>query len=148
VERAWQATLLDLQRHVDEAFDRLVFRPWAVAPRPCWQPYLDQHETAEGYVLEIDLPGVPPADVQIVVSEQAVTISGRREASAPEGMLQSRCERPVGPFRRSVSFSHPIVPGDTKAEYRHGTYRLLLSKAPGRETSVPQSSCLIQVAVG
>ena len=53
----WKATFLDLDRHLDETFEKLIYRRWAI-PNPAeWRPPFDLHESAQGYVVEIDLPG-------------------------------------------------------------------------------------------
>jgi HSP20 family molecular chaperone IbpA len=100
---------VDFQRHLDETFERLIYRRWAV-PNPAeWRPRLDLHETRDAYLIEVDLPGVPPDRVEIQVAESVLTIAGTRPATNLEGTLASHRER-------------------VEAEYRHGTCRIRLPK--------------------
>jgi HSP20 family protein len=132
-----------LQRHLDEVFDRLVFRPWAVPSRPCWTPAADVHETADAYLIEFDLPGVSPEDLQITVGDRALTLRGQRTTEIPEGTLHNRCERPSGPFQRCLTLAQPILAQQARAEYRDGVCRIFLPKAPAPEAA---SSCVIRLS--
>ena len=77
-------------------FEELVYRPWAITARPGWRPPLDLHETADAYLVIIDVPEVPPEDVRIVVSERDLIITGRRRLPLPKGFCSSAVSgRPV-----------------------------------------------------
>ncbi len=58
--RRLDTAFLDLQRQVDEMFEELFYRPWANSGRTGWRLPLDLHETADAYLVEIDLPGIAP----------------------------------------------------------------------------------------
>jgi HSP20 family protein len=126
--RPWESALLDLHRQVDELFEELVYRPWAISGRSGWRPPLDLHETADAYLAVIDLPDVVPEEVRIVVGERDLSFAGRRQAAPPEGVLSQRCERPCGAFERTVSLPQAVAPQRARAEYRHGTCRIHLPK--------------------
>ncbi len=124
----WKASLLDLERHLDETFERLIYRRWAI-PNPAeWRPPVDLHESAEGYVVEIDLPGVPTDQVELQVSESELSLSGTRLESRFEETLPCRKERRCGPFRISLALSDRVVPEKTQADYRNGIYVIRLFK--------------------
>lgn len=127
--RPLKAAVVDLQRQLDEIFDELIYRPWAIAAPSPWRPAVDIHETADAYFVEVDLPGIPPEEVSIRVTERELTVSGERRSQPPEGALQSCCERPTGPFRRSLTFSRPLDPEKCQAECREGICRIRLPKA-------------------
>jgi HSP20 family protein len=119
---------VDLQREIDEMFDELIYRPWSITGPSPWRPALDLHETAEAYLVEIDLPGVPPDQVTIRVTDNELTVAGERPDAPAGETLRSQRERPRGPFRRSLAFSLPIVAELCEAECRQGVYRLRLPK--------------------
>jgi HSP20 family protein len=123
----------DFERHLDEAFEKLIYRRWAIPSPAEWRPRLDLHETGDAYYIEVDLPGVPPERVEIRVSEGTLTIAGTRPATSLEGALSSRRERECGSFRRSLSLPHAITPERVQAEYHHGTCRIRLFKKPQAE---------------
>jgi len=120
--------LLDFQRQLDEAFEKLIYRRWAIPNPSEWSPRLDLHETRDTYFIEVDLPGVPPERIEIQVSEGSLTIAGTRPMTSLEGALLSHRERESGSFRRSVILSQPVAPDRVEAEYRHGTYQIRLFK--------------------
>jgi HSP20 family protein len=128
VLRPWNATFLDLERQVDELFEELIYRPWAIPARPGWRPPLDLHETADAYLVEVDLPGVPPEEVRVLVSERNLTITGRRQPAPLEGVLCEQCERPCGTFHRACNLPQAVDSEQARAECRHGTYRIYLPK--------------------
>lgn len=132
--RPWQGTLLDLHRQVDELFERLIFRPWAITSPIAWRPPLDFHETTDAYVIEVDLPGVPPEAVRILVDDRTLVITGERHPSRVEGSLGSRCERVCGAFQRVLELPGAVEPTQVKAECQHGTYRIHL---PRRQVATP-----------
>jgi HSP20 family protein len=125
---SWDAAFLDLQRQVDEMFEELIYRPWAISGRASWRLPLDLHETEDGYLVEIDLPGVPPDQVQVLVGERNLTVTGQRHATPPEGVLFQQCERQCGTFQRVVNLPRSVDPQRARAEYRHGTCRIYLPK--------------------
>jgi HSP20 family protein len=120
--------LLDLHQQVDELFEELVYRPWAISGRSGWRPLLDLHETADTYLAVIDLPGMAPEEVRILVGERDLVVAGQRPTSPPEGVLSQRCERPCGAFERTLKLAQAVDPHQARAEYRHGTYRIHLPK--------------------
>jgi HSP20 family protein len=152
--RSFDTAFLDLQRQVDEMFEELIYRPWAISGRAGWRPPLDLHETSEAYIVEIDLPGVTPEEVRVLVSEHNLIVTGRRQANPPDGVLFQQCERRCGPLQRALNLPRAVDPQQTRAEYRHGTCRIYLPKKrqpeePAQHTahSVEGSHFIIQVAV-
>jgi HSP20 family protein len=122
--RPLQAAFVDLQRQLDELFDEMIYRPWAVAAPPGWRPPLDCHETADAYIVEIDLPGISPDEVSVRATAHGLTIAGRRRMTRPPETFSSRSERPSGEFCRSLSFPTPVVPEECQAECCQGVYRI------------------------
>jgi HSP20 family protein len=126
--RSWDTAFLDLHRQVDELFEELVYRPWAISGRSGWRPLLDLHEMADAYLVVIDLPGVAPEEVRVLVGERDLVVAGQRQTTPPEGVLSQRCERPCGAFERTLSLPQAVDPQQARAEYRHGTCRVHLPK--------------------
>jgi HSP20 family protein len=132
--RPWESAFLDLHRQVDDLFDELVYRPWAISGRSGWRPLLDLHETADAYLAVIDLPGMAPEEVRILVGERDLAVAGQRPTSPPVGVLSQRCERPCGACERTLKLPQAVDPHQARAEYRYGTYRIHLPKkhSPGQ----------------
>ena len=136
----WKASILDLQQHVDELFEELVFRPWAIATQPERRPALDLYETPDAYLVDVDLPGMPPDEVRIIVAGQSLTIAGQRRPALPEQATCKHLARPHGAFRRSLELPLPVMAADAVVEFRHGTCRIVLPKKPLSEPSPSASS--------
>jgi HSP20 family molecular chaperone IbpA len=54
----------------DELFAELIYRPWAISGAGARRVPLDLHETADGYLVEIDLAGVAPEQLRVFVGAQ------------------------------------------------------------------------------
>lgn len=147
---SWDSPFLDLQRQVDQAFDELIYRPWAISGRASWRPPIDVEEVADAYVVQIDLPGIVPEQIGVLVSAHHLTISGKREPESLPGVLSQRCERPWGKFHRSVEFVHELEPQQAQAEYRYGTCRIRLPKkqlVSGREEPKGEPYSVLRLSV-
>lgn len=120
--------------------EELVYRRWSIARPTTWRPLTDFHETPEAYRVEIDLPGVAPEQVRLLVGERSLTITGQRQTTVPKRAFINRCERPSGLFHRSLEFSSAIEPERVSAEYRHGTCLVMLPKRPPGEQKARNSS--------
>lgn len=115
----------------DFGFDRLLgpaFEP-GVGLRD--YPRINLREDADNLYVEALLPGVDPAQVELNLLGDTLTISGERAAEddAGEGRTWHRRERGLGKFMRSVELPMTIDPEKIKAEARHGLLRITLPKA-------------------
>lgn len=126
---SWGAAFLDLERQIDQIFDELIYRRWAVEGRRVWRPLVDVHQTGEAYIVDVALAGVAPAAIQLLVTQRELTVRGERTVLAPAGVLYQHCECPQGPFQRTVRFSQPVDPQAARAEYRYGVCRVHLPLA-------------------
>ncbi len=148
-----EGSFLDIQRLLDETFEERIYRRWAIPVPAAWRPRLDVHETRDEYVIDVDLPGVPPERVEIRVAGHTLTITGTRPATTIEGTLASHRECESGSFRRSLTLPLTFAPDQVQAEYHHGTYRIRLSKQrfqqPAAEADTIETGAgrLIQITI-
>lgn len=93
-------------------------------------PLLDLYETADDIVIEADLPGMDPDDVDISILGATVTIEGiKRETIAEAEKINFLCmERSFESFRRIIKVSVPINPKAAKAVYRRGVLTITVPK--------------------
>jgi HSP20 family protein len=131
---------------MDRLFDRYV-RGWGFGPsrlpRVRWpefrwpegfemlSPHVDVYEDGKQVVLTAEIPGVRKEDLDIDVSEHAVTIRGeKKEEEEKEKKDYYRVERSYGSFSRTV----PIPPGAdhsrAKASFRDGVLEIRVPKKP------------------
>jgi HSP20 family protein len=85
-------------------------------------------EVADGYTLEIEMPGVKKDGLEISVENNELTIIGRRSLPAVEGTLIHRESRPEN-FRRVFELDPSIDADKISAKIEQGLVTLTLAKA-------------------
>ena len=85
-------------------------------------------EIADGYTLEIEMPGVKKDGLEISVENNEVTIIGRRSLPAVEGTLVHRESR-LENFRRAFELDPSIDADKINAKIGQGLVTLILPKA-------------------
>ena len=92
-------------------------------------PAVNVWQGDEAVAITAELPGVDPADIDISVKENVLTLSGERKApEVPEGARWHRNERGFGKFARSVRL--PFVAAEDKVEARmtNGVLRIVIGR--------------------
>jgi HSP20 family protein len=102
---------------------------------PGWTPPVDLYETAGGFVLTAEVPGLTRQQVDIQAEESRVTIRGER-ASGPDQNVPCeqyhRVERGHGRFSRAFVLPEPIDVEGVTADLRNGLLTVMIPKAGGR----------------
>lgn len=93
-------------------------------------PALNVWESDEGLVVDAELPGVGPEDVEITVANGELVIAGQRkvETSAGEEQVQ-RHERPGGTFRKVLTLPIRVQSDGVRATHKNGILRIELPRA-------------------
>ncbi len=96
-----------------------------------WVPQFDVKETADGFVFKADLPGVKESDLEISVTGNVLTVSGKREDEHhEEGDQYFASERSYGTFTRSFALPDGADLGSVTADLEDGVLALRLPKKP------------------
>ncbi len=124
----------NLDRRIDEAFHDLINRHWGlVAQSELWQPDIDVYDAGDSYIVEADLPGVSPENLEITVESHAVTISGSRESSGIGRTAQGvSIERRFGKFARRFQLNEAVDSNSVEHEDAEGLHRIHLRKSARR----------------
>jgi HSP20 family protein len=85
-------------------------------------------ENADGYTLEVEMPGVSKENLEMWVENNELTILGRRALPSVHGTLIHRESRPEN-FRRSFEIDPSIDAAKITAKIEHGVVTLILPKA-------------------
>jgi len=85
-------------------------------------------ESAEGYTLELEMPGVKKDGLDISVENNDLTIIGRRSLPTVEGTLIHHESRPEN-FRRTFELDPSIDADKISAKIEQGLVTLTLPKA-------------------
>jgi HSP20 family protein len=112
------------------------FRRWDSEETCRWCPAVDVSEDEKEILVQVDLPGVDPKDVDIQVKENVLTLRGeRRGEKQEEGRNFHRVERSFGAFTRSFIVPTTVDGDKVSADYREGVLRVHL---PKREEAQPR----------
>jgi HSP20 family protein len=107
-------------------------------------PPIDVFETDEAIEIAVDVPGVDPGGVRILMKRDAILIVG--EKIARRGRAESSfhlVERGFGRFARSVRVGRPCDPGQATARLSNGELRISIPKIDdrrGRTMQIPIES--------
>lgn len=124
--------VLSLQERVNRLFDESLTRGHLddeSAP-PVWAPAADVLETTEAFLVELDVPGLERAQLELQAEAGSLVVRGERRAgwpTPPERFL--RLERSYGTFQRAFAFAHPIEPERVTAELLEGVLYVTCPKA-------------------
>src|SRR4051794_10134664 len=95
--------LRSLQRDVNRLFGANLDRGSEMMSG-AWNPSVDISENKDGIMLEIELPGMTPDDVNISIENNVLTVSGERKfEKKQENDNYHRVERSYGSFTRSFT---------------------------------------------
>lgn len=105
--------------------------PLAAEEAFTYAPHFEVKETKESYVFKADLPGVKEADLDIALTGNRLTVSGKREAERHEetDTFYTR-ERSFGSFTRAFTLPEGIDPEHVQAELKSGVLNIVLPKLP------------------
>jgi HSP20 family protein len=106
-------------------------RPESVPADAAWIPATDAWETADVYVMLLDLPGIEERDLLVQVQDERLLVSGRRRSAAPQASFH-RMERSSGAFARSFLLPERVDGSQMRITLRDGLLRLELPKARRR----------------
>lgn len=99
-----------------------------------WIPAVDIIEENTRYVMRADLPGVKPADIDISLEKDVLTVSGDKSLDAREDsdtvQLSERCS---GAFRRRFTLPETADGEEISASFVNGTLEVIIPKQPTLE---------------
>ena len=123
--------------------DRLLDRMWegetAESSIAEWTPILDLTEKKESFIVKMEVPGIDPKDIKIILENHVLTISGERKREEEEKDERFyRIERSYGTFARSVRFPMPVDEKMVSAVFKNGVLTIAVPKTEmSKGTSIP-----------
>jgi HSP20 family protein len=93
-------------------------------------PPMDVRETDDDYMVEVELPGIDPNDVEVMIEGRTLTIRGTFSSEAQEhaGNVLLR-ERRRGQFMRAVALPGMVDIDNAESRYDNGLLTITLPKA-------------------
>lgn len=104
---------------------------WAEEERALFSPDFDVKETKDAFVFKADLPGIDPKDVDVQMTENRLTVTGKREQEKEEKSdTMYRRERSYGSFSRSFTLPSGVDSDKIDADLKNGVLTLRVPKKP------------------
>ena len=95
-----------------------------------WAPALDISERKDAYLVNVELPGLKPEDLDITMEDGLLTIQGERDFANDSSEQQfHRVERRYGAFRRSITLPAHAMAEGIQASFEDGVLEILVPKA-------------------
>ena len=106
-----------------------------------WRPAVDIHEDENAYLIDAEVPGVDPKDIEVTLEKGVLTLKGERryehEKKAEDANQQERggdqtryIERSYGRFVRRFSLPDTADEDSVEARAENGVLKLTIPKKP------------------
>lgn len=126
--------LTQLQRELERARDDVSGDGSSATAE--WAPAVDIKEASDKFVLQADLPGVKPEDIDVSMENGVLTIKGEKRTEAKtEQEGYKRVERTYGSFYRRFSLPDTANPDAITAGTKNGVLEIVI---PKRESVQPK----------
>jgi len=126
-----------LQQQMNRLFDE------TLVPATGWErslvrvPAAEMEETQDAIHLKLEVPGIEAKDLNVQVTENAVSISGeRKEETKTEENGVTKSEFHYGKFQRVIPLPARIQNTQVQAEYKDGILNLTLPKSEEEKNKV------------
>jgi HSP20 family protein len=133
-----------MTEEMDRVFDR-VFQGWGMPRRSSlsrsplepisregiWTPKIEAFQQGDRFIVRAELPGLKKDDVQIELTNDALTIRGERQEQHEEereGYYHS--EREYGQFYRVIPLPEGVISESAQASFRDGVLEVTMQAAP------------------
>jgi HSP20 family protein len=94
-------------------------------------PDFEVKETKESFVFTADMPGVADKDLQVQLSDNRLSVSGKRESEKTEqNETYYATERSYGSFTRSFVLPEGIDADKAQAQLKNGVLSIAIPKRP------------------
>src|SRR5215211_4515660 len=123
-----------LQQEIQELFSDLWQVPRFSGLRAGFRPHVDCYRTQDALTVLVELPGVDPADIDLVVGDETLFLTGQRVRPREEGQVYQQMELDYGLFRRQVALGADVDVERATATYAQGILKIVLPLAERRQT--------------
>lgn len=96
-----------------------------------WAPHVDIKEEPNRFVIQADIPGVDPKDIEVHMEKGILSIKGERKHEAKEeNEKYTRVERSRGVFYRRFALPDSADAEGISANGKHGVLEIVIPKRP------------------
>jgi HSP20 family protein len=115
--------------------DRLTEQLASTASRAPRSLPMDAFRRGEQFVVQLDLPGVEPASIDLTVEQNVLTVRAERRFEPRQGDEVVVAERPHGTYTRQILLGDTLDSESMQANCEHGVLTLTI---PVAETAKPR----------
>jgi HSP20 family protein len=100
------------------------------APSPCpeFTPAVDIYETPNAILIRCDMPGVAQEDLEIILADKVLTLTGRQREQDWRTSGSGTCEYQTGVYKRSFDIKRDLDESAVKARLKDGVLEIELPK--------------------
>jgi len=101
---------------------------------------VDVYRSGDEFIIEVDVPGMDPASLDLTVEHNMLSITGERPARHDADVVL--CERPHARFTRQLYLAENLDTEHVEADYEHGVLVITIpisEKARGRQIEITSS---------
>jgi HSP20 family protein len=123
------APFFSLRRDIDRLFEDVMGRDGAQGG---WAPAVDVREDENALVLELEIPGVSPEQVEVTAENGVLTIRGEKRSERREDDEKRRwhlVERSYGAFHRAFQLPKGVDEGQIEASFDQGVLTVRVPKS-------------------
>lgn len=100
---------------------------------------MDIYETDQDVILEFDLPGVDPQNINLVQRGMVCVVHVEKPSEVQQEQIRYLClERHFGRMRRTVRLPEIVDPAQISAEYQRGVLRIICPKGLERRIFIKE----------
>lgn len=94
-------------------------------------PTFEVKENKDSFIFKADLPGIAEKDLQVQLSDNRLSVSGKRESEKTEqNETYYTSERSYGSFTRSFTLPEGVDADKAQAELKNGVLSIAIPKRP------------------
>lgn len=124
-----------LRRQMDDMFDNFFpFSASLLESPETGSISVDVIDNGKEYLVKANIPGVSAKDIDVRVTEDAVTLKGsfnKEKTEEKENFVMQ--ERYSGSFLRTIPMTLPVDPDKVKAKFKDGVLELQIPKIAGEK---------------
>jgi HSP20 family protein len=111
-----------------------------------WSPRIEAFQKGDRFIVRAELPGLKKDQVNVELTEDALTIRGeRREEHNEEREGYYHSEREYGEFSRTIPLPEGVIGDSAQANFRDGVLEVSMQAAPseanrGRKLDIKEGS--------
>ena len=126
-------SFLNAQQDLNRVFRRGWLGPASeseISREGTWAPVIDIYETDDSMIVEAELPGLDPKDIDVSIEDGVLRLKGERklEKEVKEENYH-RVERAYGVFQRALQLPVEVDAGKVKANFDNGVLKVTVPKA-------------------